>query len=164
MGLYFWVWTWNILWRGTGENIGKCRDLVLITVCVCANVHPQTCNRGYTKCGPPLHPLMLTTCLCLLLLLSAQLLTCMCSVCAQYYLCSHQCPFQGGQVSIFCMGGDFSPKHSSFPPKIPNCNIQIFVDKVLTWLPVLLTLIDYHVAISLNVLHIIHTIADKMSP
>ena len=130
MGLYFWVWTWNILWRGTGESIGKCRDLVLITVCVCANVHPQTCNRGYTKCGPPLHPLMLTTCLCLLLLLSAQLLTCMCSVCAQYYLCSHQCPFQGGQVSIYyCIyilhGWGLLSQTFQLPPPTPKYPIAI---------------------------------------
>ena len=55
------------------EGIGKCRDLVLTTDCVCANVHTHTCNSGPTKCGPPLHVHYLFV---FLLLLSAPLLEC----------------------------------------------------------------------------------------
>ena len=36
------------------EGIGKLRDLVLTTVCVCANGHTHTCKRGNTWRGPPL--------------------------------------------------------------------------------------------------------------
>ena len=47
-----------------------------------------------------------------------------------------------GQGPIYWEGGgrgSFTPKHSSFSPppkKLPQCNLKVFIDKVLTWLPV----------------------------
>ena len=158
MGLYF----WNILWRGTGESIGKCTDLVLTTVCVCANVQPHTAIVAILSV---VHHYTLR----------CSLFTRVCCCCC-LHSCSHACVVC--VLSTTCV-------HISVPSKVvrfqssawveislPNIqaspqNTQLqyknFVDKVLTWLPVLLTLINYHVAISLIVLHIIHTIADKMS-
>ena len=100
------------------------------SVCVCANVHTHTLAiMALLSVG---HHYGFTTRLCLLFLLSAPLLACV--VCAMHYLWSHQCPFQGGQGSIYSMGGDFSSKPSIFPPLPPpqkknilNCNWKSFI-------------------------------------
>ena len=64
---------------GTEEGIGKLRDLILTTVCVCANVHTHTCNsaRGSTKCGPPLRVHYLLVLIVSVVCIAA----CMCGVC-----------------------------------------------------------------------------------
>ena len=110
---------------GTEEGIGKLRDLVRPDNSLCMCQYTHTFAIGAILGGG--HHYVFTTCLCLLFLLSAPLLACV--VCAMHYLCSHQYPFKGGQGSIYCMGGDFSSKHSSFPPLPPpppqkknNCN------------------------------------------